>query len=786
MNVGSSCESGRGLRVFDWTQRLALAACATLLVAGGASALENTGSRLASDTPALIQPLEWSAFDRPVWSPDPRHVALSGQDDRGVYLLDIEEATCLRITDAAGSGYAFHFSPDGKRLGFKLLIEQPDGRFPLQQPVVFESAGRSLTALCEPAARVGVPSFSNDGTIAYTVDRELRILPLKGPVVTHLLDHYVNLAPISPDGTQVAFNNTDDAICVLDLRTSARKTLTPAGVGCFGPVWSGDSRRLAVNTTGGRLMSLDAASGQWWELGEGSDPSWMPDSMTLIHSRQTRLDGAQLIESDLYSVRYDGRQRTRLTHRPGGLELSARVSPDGARIAYVDRSDGRVHRAELRKAPAIAAGQATAPVADPEPAADIHELGASAPLMPATVQRECLPGTSSTQAGTPIPSEALAAGSIVLAGQVRLSRPCPYVHQVYDTPNSFNGHWACGASSAIMAIQYFEILPAWNVTVSTPYSHVSPFGQYVSAIYTYNGHTYNTGSADAGGKTAYGGYGYIVRNNWADTKGYMRDYFINHGLGSSVDWSPTWNELKTEINADRPFVVLNSLTTSGHYITTVGYFDGQYTAIFNDPYGNKNTPGYPSYDGTGVYYDWPGYNNGYQNLKTVHCFIYARGGRPPTLTQQPEDRLAARGATATFQVAAAGLAPISYRWQKNGANLDEGGRFSGVTGATLMISSLQAADAAKYRCVVSNTYGSVPSNEAQLRLNSPDFDGDGDVDSEDFAHIQACVDHPGILALPYCSNADLDGDGDVDGVDLTRFQACFAGPGVTPPPGCPE
>ncbi len=50
----------------------------------------------------------------------------------------------------------------------------------------------------------------------------------------------------------------------------------------------------------------------------------------------------------------------------------------------------------------------------------------------------------------------------------------------------------------------------------------------------------------------------------------------------------------------------------------------QYTLIFNDPYGNKNIS-YPDDLGAGAYYDWPGYNNGYQNLNTVYRYIYARG-----------------------------------------------------------------------------------------------------------------------------------------------------------------
>ena len=48
------------------------------------------------------------------------------------------------------------------------------------------------------------------------------------------------------------------------------------------------------------------------------------------------------------------------------------------------------------------------------------------------------------------------------------------------------------------------------------------------------------------------------------------------------------------------------------------------TLIFNDPYGNKNVS-YPSANGAGAIYDWPGYNNGYQNLNGVDRYVYARG-----------------------------------------------------------------------------------------------------------------------------------------------------------------
>jgi hypothetical protein len=79
------------------------------------------------------------------------------------------------------------------------------------------------------------------------------------------------------------------------------------------------------------------------------------------------------------------------------------------------------------------------------------------------------------------------------------------------------------------------------------------------------------------------------------------------------------------------------LTSAGHLILAVGWVSNQRTLIFNDPYGNKNTPGYPSYDGKYARYDWPGYNHGYQNLNQVHWCRGARGSWPPPIDTVVDD-----------------------------------------------------------------------------------------------------------------------------------------------------
>ena len=80
-------------------------------------------------------------------------------------------------------------------------------------------------------------------------------------------------------------------------------------------------------------------------------------------------------------------------------------------------------------------------------------------------------------------------------------------------------------------------------------------------------------------------------------------------------------------------------------------------------------------------------------------------------------QLSAPAGTATFTVAASGTG-LSYQWQKNSANIANGGHYSGVTTTTLTVSSADASDAASYRCVVTNAGGSATSNAAALTVKA--------------------------------------------------------------------
>ena len=86
---------------------------------------------------------------------------------------------------------------------------------------------------------------------------------------------------------------------------------------------------------------------------------------------------------------------------------------------------------------------------------------------------------------------------------------------------------------------------------------------------------------------------------------------------------------------------------------------------------------------------------------------------PPSITSQPSNQIVVAGSNATFQVTAAGTAPLGYQWLFNGTTL------AGATDPALNLTNIQSNQAGGYEAVVSNSAGSITSTVAQLTVLGP-------------------------------------------------------------------
>ncbi|MDX9720321.1 MAG: C39 family peptidase [Myxococcota bacterium] len=192
----------------------------------------------------------------------------------------------------------------------------------------------------------------------------------------------------------------------------------------------------------------------------------------------------------------------------------------------------------------------------------------------------------------PLPSPRLGPGE---------SFPMPFVHQVYDTADDHDGRASCGPTSTLMAILHFGRLDPWPMTASTPTPHTSPYGQYISRVYTAFGTTFNRGAPDYSGKICYGAHGWCTEDGlgWAWR---MQDYAEKHDLETEFFGSSSFDQVRSAIAQNRVVVLSTQLTSGGHIITVKG-FTSDNKVIVNDPYGNRNQ-GYMNYNGEDVVYTW--------------------------------------------------------------------------------------------------------------------------------------------------------------------------------------
>ena len=92
--------------------------------------------------------------------------------------------------------------------------------------------------------------------------------------------------------------------------------------------------------------------------------------------------------------------------------------------------------------------------------------------------------------------------------------------------------------------------------------------------------------------------------------------------------------------------------------------------------------------------------------------------RIPITVSTPVSLAVCSGSSAAFNVTAEGQPTLTYRWRKDGVNLNNGGAISGATSDTLTINPTVAGDSGSYDIVVTDGFGQgITSPPATLTVN---------------------------------------------------------------------
>ena len=485
-----------------------------------------------------------------------------------IYLLSDENKFLTAVEEAPGCGRYMSFKNG------KVLFKHIDPVTLKQMPVMYDMATGNFTKLHPSVQLCGQPDMSDNGDLIFTVGNDLIVRSINGAEKTFDLGNYANFVRISPNGNFVAYNTAHDELAIINLESGEKHIFT--GKGYVYPVWSPDSKKIAFNSTSGKLFVYDLTTAQTWDLGKGGKVQWI-SSEKLVYQQNVD-SNLTFYGSDLFVAKYDGTEKINLTNTPGDFEMSPFVT--GGKIYYSSYNTRKIYVADF-DGNSIENVQVYYDYSTKKEVYRTYNLGKDK------------------------------SKSIVHIPNV------PYVHQRYDTPSWHNGSGSCAPTTSIMAIAFYNRLPEWPTVVDHGYSfdpHTSVYGSYIADKYRFNEIYYDI-YEEAYGTDAWGGYGYMWDGSYSPNSR-MRQYIENHKMVSNQLWtsSCTFENTTTEIDNGYVHPICAYITSSGHLILARGYVVGQHTLIFNDPAGNKNSAPYFNYYGTDAYYDWPGYNNGYENL----------------------------------------------------------------------------------------------------------------------------------------------------------------------------
>ncbi|MGB4786353.1 MAG: DUF4082 domain-containing protein [Candidatus Acidiferrum sp.] len=151
-------------------------------------------------------------------------------------------------------------------------------------------------------------------------------------------------------------------------------------------------------------------------------------------------------------------------------------------------------------------------------------------------------------------------------------------------------------------------------------------------------------------------------------------------------------------------------SANGHWSVNWNYFA---TSGVNNPplHALQNGNGAPDgvWGGPGSF---PTHSN--SSNYWVDIVFNSAAGVAPSITAQPVSQTVTVGQTATFSVAAAGTAPLTYQWKKNSVAISGANSPSYTTTATT-----SSDNGAQFTAAISNAMGTVSSNAATLTVNVP-------------------------------------------------------------------
>jgi len=275
----------------------------------------------------------------PKWSYDGKHIAMTSDNFRGIWVMDIKTFTIQPLSDEERTGYGFVWSSDSKEIACRITKSAKHKR--LSAIKIYEIESGLSRLVTDFRQRIGLPSWADaDGKICYTVDKKLEVVSSERKI-----------RPASRPGAdekEVILFQSYGKIILSNLAQTSKTILVNPTNRFLNPQLSYDHQKIAFEMTDNRIYVMSIDGSEIYDLGIGSAPRWAPTSDYLVFFISED-DGQRITAADIYITDYKGQQKFALTNTQDRIEMHPDWSPDGQIIIYDEYETGIIYQIKLEK-----------------------------------------------------------------------------------------------------------------------------------------------------------------------------------------------------------------------------------------------------------------------------------------------------------------------------------------------------------------------------------------------------------------------------------------------------
>ena len=248
----------------------------------------------------------------PVWSPDGKHIAVTGDNYSGIWVANADGTGLSKILSDAGSGYKMIWNGDSKT-----IIARTDQLINNRRYHEIKS--------------IDIATAATETLVSSTRN-------ISG---TSTLKNIKADKAIATSAYEIMVNDPVHATSLISSLSQYR------GKMIINPALSPNGLRTAFQIPGHGVFVCNADGSSLMNIGKGSYPSWLPDNKSVVVAR-IQDNGNVFTAADLYCVDCTNGNVVKLTHDSRYIPITHAVSPDGSKVAFENSADGCIYVINLK------------------------------------------------------------------------------------------------------------------------------------------------------------------------------------------------------------------------------------------------------------------------------------------------------------------------------------------------------------------------------------------------------------------------------------------------------